>query len=289
MPRYAVTGASGQLGRLVVEELLERGLPSSDLIALVRTPSKAEDLQLRGVELRVADYGRPETLGDALDGVDRLLLVSSSEAGSRLAHHINVIEAAREAGVSRIAYTSMLNADQTTNPLAPEHQETERALREAGIPLTLLRNGWYTENYTEQLSRYLGSGEIPGAAGDGRISAATRRDYAAAAAVALLDDEGDRTYELGGPSFDLTELARLISELTGTEVAYRDLAVDRYAEVLLGVGLDERTARFVAMLDASIAKGDLETGSEDLARLIGRPPTPVADAVGAAQNELVSK
>ena len=129
-----------------------------------------------------------------------------------------------------------------------------------------------------------------GAAGTGRISAATRRDYAAAAAVALLDDEdGDRTYELGGPSFDLTELARLISELTGTEVAYRDLSVDRYAEVLHGAGLDEWTARFLAALDASIANGDLETDSDDLARLIGRPPTPVADAVGAAQDELVSK
>jgi NAD(P)H dehydrogenase (quinone) len=197
---YAVTGASGRLGRLAVEELLDRGVPAADVVALVRTAGRATDLAARGVRVREADYARPDTLDAAVAGVDRLLLVSSSEAGARVVHHTNVIRAATAAGVTRIAYTSMLNADDTTNPLADEHQDTERALRQAGVPFTLLRNGWYTENYTDQLAQYLRHGEIVGAAGDGRISAATRRDYAAAAATALLQDApGDRTHELGGP------------------------------------------------------------------------------------------
>ena len=157
-------------------------------------------------------------------------------------------------------------------------------LRAAGVPFTLLRNGWYTENYADQTGQYLERGEILGAAAGGKISAATRRDYAAAAAAALLqDEEGDRTYELGGPAFDLSELARVISEVTGAPVAYRDLPVDEYASSLQQAGLDEATARFVAALDASIARGDLETDSEDLSRLLGRPVTPLADAVRAAR------
>jgi len=284
MPTYAVTGASGHLGRLAVQELLARGVPASDVVAVVRTRGKAADLAERGVHVREADYSRPQALGAALAGVDRLLLVSSSEPGQRVAHHTNVIEAAKTARVSRIVYTSMLNADDTTNPLAGEHQESERALREAGVTFTLLRNGWYTENYTDQLDQYLQRGEILGAAGSGRISAATRQDYAAAAAAALLqDEEGNRTYELGGPAFDLPELARVISEVTGTKVTYRDLPVEEYASWLRDAGLDEASARFVAALDASIAHGDLETNSQDLARLLGRPATPLTDVVRAAR------
>jgi NAD(P)H dehydrogenase (quinone) len=203
-----------------------------------------------------------------------LLLVSSREAGRRLVHHTNVIRVAKTAGVSRIVYTSMLNADHTTNPLAGEHQDSERALRDARVPFTLLRNGWYTENYTDQLSKYLKSGEILGAAGDGKISAASRQDYAVAAAAALLQDEGaNRTYELGGPAFDLFQLARIISEVTGTNVTYRDLPVEEYADALQRAGLDEATAHFVASLDASIAHGDLETSSADLANLLGQAAT----------------
>jgi NAD(P)H dehydrogenase (quinone) len=287
MPLYAVTGASGQLGRLVIESLLDQDVSPADVVAVVRTPSKAAGLRQRGIEIRVADYAQPETLSQAFAGVDRVLLVSSSEAGSRLAHHTNVIEAARRAGASRIAYTSMLNADDTTNPLAGEHRDTEQLLRQAGVPFTLLRNGWYTENYTDQLSRYLTSGHVLGAAGNGRISAATRRDYAIAAAVSIgQDGDGDRTYELGGPAFDLTQLAQIISELTGTQVVYRDLTVDQYADALRRAGLDRPTARFVAALDASIANGDLETHGDDLVQLIGRPATPVTDVVSAARDEL---
>ena len=284
MPIYAVTGASGQLGRLAVHELLARGVPSSDVVAVVRTRGKAADLADRGVQVREADYARPQTLGAALEGVDRLLLMSSSEAGRRVSHHTNVIGAAKTAGSTRIVYTSMLNAEDTTNPLAGEHQDTERVLAEAGVPFTLLRNGWYTENYTDQLDQYLHRGEIVGAAGNGKVSAATRQDYAAAAAAALLqDDDGNRTYELGGPAFDLPELARTISEVTGTSVTYTDLSVDDYASQLEKAGLDEANASFVAALDGSIAHGDLETTSRDLEQLVEHPVTPLLDAVRAAR------
>lgn len=285
MPCYAVTGASGQLGRLAVHELLARGVPPAEIVAVARTPAKAADLAGRGVQMRQGDYSSPPTLATALAGVDRLLLISSSEAVQRVAQHTNVVEAARQAGVTRIVYTSLLNADRTTSPLGGEHQQTERALRASGVPATVLRPGWYTENYTGQLGQFLERGEIVGAAGSGRISAATRRDYAAAAAVALLQDEaGDRTYELGGPAFDLTELAGVVSEVTGTSVTYRDLPVEEYAGWLRSAGLDQETAGFVAAIDASTARGDLHTDSRDLERLLGRPATGLVDAVRAARS-----
>lgn len=280
MPVYAVTGATGHLGRLVIDELLTRGVPAGDVVAVVRTPSKASDLADRGVQVRAGDYSRPDTLPAALAGVQRLLLISGSEPGQRVALHTAVIEAAVAAGVERITYTSILNTDDTTNPLAGEHQGTEQALRAAGVPFTLLRNGWYTENYTAQIGQYLERGEIVGAAGAGRVSGAPRADYAGAAAAALLaDDAGDVVYELGGPAFGFEDLAATITEVTGTTVAYRDLPVAEYATMLQQVGLDEATAGFVAALDASIAAGDLETTSDDLPRLLGRPGTPLADAI----------
>jgi NAD(P)H dehydrogenase (quinone) len=287
MPIYAVTGASGNLGRLAIQELLNRDVPASDIIAIVRTTGKVADLAARGIQVREGDYTRPQTLGPALVGVNRLLLVSSSEAGHRLVQHRNVIMAAKKTGVLRIVYTSILNADHTTNPLAGEHQDSERALRDAGLQFTLLRNGWYTENYTDQLSKYLKSGNILGAAGHGKISAASRQDYATAAAVALLQDEGaNRTYELGGPAFDLSLLARIISEVTGTRVVYRNLSVNEYADALQKDGLDQATADFVAALDASIAHGDLETSSADLPNLLGRAATGPTEIVRAAYKGL---
>jgi NAD(P)H dehydrogenase (quinone) len=282
MPVYAVTGASGHLGRLTIEQLLGRGVRPSDVVAVVRDQGKTAGLAGRGVRVREADYSRPETLGAALAGVNRLLLVSSSQPGQRAAQHGNVITAARTAGVSRIAYTSMLNADDSTSPLAGEHRESERALRAADVPFTLLRNGYYTEVYTEPIGQYLQAGEIVGAARDGRISAASRQDYAAAAATALLQDEGgNRTYELGGPAFSLPELARVITEVTRTKVTYRDLSTGEYASWLQRAGLDEATAHYVAALDASIARGDLETNSQDLPQLLGHPATPLAEVIRA--------
>jgi len=283
MTTYAVTGATGPFGHHVVEELLSRGVPASDVVAIVRTPSKAADLAELGVQVREGDYSRPETLPAALAGVQRLLLVSGSEVGRRIAQHTAVIDAAKAAGVERIAYTSVLKAGNTTNPVAGEHEATEQALRSSGVPFTVLRNSWYTEVYTAQLPQYLERGEILGAAAGGKVSAAARADYAAAAAVALLTDDGDDTvYELGGPAFTFDELAATVSDVTGTKVAHRDLSVAEYAAALEQVGLDAGTVGFLAGLDASIAAGDLVTDSEDLVRLLGRPATPLADVVSAA-------
>ena len=283
MPVYAVTGASGHLGRFTIQGLLSRGVPPSDVVAVVRSRGKAAGLAARGVQVREADYSCPRTLGPALAGADRLLLVSGNEPGQRVTQHASVIGAARMAGVSRIVFTSMLNADRTTSPVAGDYRDSERALREAGVPFTVLRNGLYMERYTGRLSEYLQAGELMGAAGNGRISAASRQDYAAAAAVALLRDEsGNRTYELGGPAFGLPELARVISEVTGVKVTYRDLPAGEYVGVLQRAGLDEATARFVTAVDASIARGELETSSADLANLLGRAATGLAEAVRAA-------
>lgn len=292
MTTYAVTGATGHLGRLVVEELLSRGVPAADVVAIARTPEKAADLAERGVQVREGDYDRPDTLPSALDGVQRLLLVSGSEPGVRVPQHTAVIDAAKAAGVQRIAYTSILNADDTTNPLAGEHQATEQVLRASGLAITLLRNGWYTENYTDRIAEYVERGEIVGAAADGKVSAAPRADFAGAAAGALLADDAEGTtegaapvvvHELGGPAFTFAELAATISDVTGAPVAYRNLSVEAFAAELQQVGLDAGTAGFVAGIDAAIAAGDLETDSDALVRLLGRPATPLADAVRTAR------
>ncbi|MCP2266967.1 SDR family oxidoreductase [Promicromonospora thailandica] len=283
MTTYAVTGATGHLGRLAVAELLRRGVAPADVVTIARTPAKAADLADLGVQVREGDYDRPETLPAALAGVQRLLLVSGSDPGNRVAQHTAVIDAASAAGVERIAYTSIINADDTTSPLAGEHQGTERVLRASGVPLSLLRNAWYHENYTERLDEFLQRGEIVGAAADGPISAASRADFAAAAVAALQGDDGDVVvHELGGTPYTLAELAATITEVTGTTVRYRDLPADDLAAELRTAGLDAGTAGFVAALDASIAAGALDSTSDDLARLLGRPATPLADAVRAA-------
>jgi len=277
MTTYAVTGATGGLGHRAVEELLDRGVPAADVVAVVRRPEAAADLADRGVQVRHGDYSRADSLPAALAGVDRLLLVSGSEPGQRVAQHAAVIEAAAAGGVRRIVYTSIAQAGTSGNPLAPDHRGTEEVLRGSGVPATILRNSWYAENYTERLAQYLETGEILGAAGSGRVSGALRADFAVAAAAALLaDDQGNVVYELGGPAFSFDELASTISEVTGKTVVYRDLPPSEYLAVLQRIGLDEATAEFVVAIDASIAAGDLETDSDDLAQL-GRKPTPLAE------------
>lgn len=283
MSTFAVTGATGHLGTLVIDELLSRGVPAADVVAVVRSAEKAAPLAARGVDVRVADYADPAALVTALAGVDTLLLISGSEVGQRISQHRAVIEAAKTAGVGRIAYTSVLRADSTPLALAPEHKATEELLQASGVPFTLLRNGWYTENYTAQIGQYLAQGAIVAAAGDGRIAAATRADFAAAAAAVLVGDgHAGAVYELGGTPFSLKELAAAITEVTGVEVAYSPVSSEELVGILTEVGLDEGTARFVAALDEATARGDLDTDSTDLADLIGRPTTPLVDAIRAA-------
>lgn len=276
-----VTGATGQLGRLVIHALRNRGVPVNGITAAVRSPEKAADLGVRTV---LADYSRPQTLVDALTGTDRLLLISSSEVGSRLEQHRNVVEAARAAGVGLIAYTSLLRADTAGIALATEHVATEEIIRGSGLPYALLRNSWYIENYTSNLAQILQYGAVLGSAGDGRVSAATREDYAAAAAAVLAGGDHDNTaYELGGDeSFTLTELATEITRQTGTEVAYRDLPVEEYTRVLVSAGVPEPMAAALADSDLGIARGRLYTDSGDLGKLIGRPTTTLAEALEVA-------
>ena len=282
----AVTGATGHLGRLVLSGLLEQ-VPAAGLAALVRTPSKAAGLAARGVQVREADYAQPATLTAALQGVKTLLLVSSSEVGQRSPQHQAVIAAAKAAGVQLIAYTSILHADRSKLALAAEHLATEQALRASGVPFALLRNGWYLENYTERLAGALQPG-FAGSAGSGRIAAAARADYAAAAvAVLTRPEQGGKVYELGGDApFTMAELAAEVARQSGKAVAYADLPAAAYRGVLLGAGLPTAAADIYVDADVNIALGELDDHSGDLARLIGRPTTTLAAAVAAGLSGL---
>jgi NAD(P)H dehydrogenase (quinone) len=283
----AVTGATGHLGRLVVETLLERGVEPSQVLAAVRTPAKAADLSGRGVGVREADYDRPETLAPALDGVDVLVLVSGSEVGQRVRQHGAVIAAAKAAGVKHILYTSVLHAATTPLLIAPEHKATEELIAAAGIPATLLRNGWYTENYVATLEQARGSGEILGSVGSGRVASATRADFAEAAAVAAISAAANPAqagvYELSGDeAWDYPTLAAAVGQIIGRPVTYRDVTTAEHEAILTAAGLDAGTASFAAGLDANIRDGLLAETSGDLARLIGRPTTPLVDGLAAA-------
>lgn len=277
-----VTGATGQLGRQAAEALLRRGVPASKIVATGRDLDKLSDLRDRGVTVRRADYSDPASLRAAFDGASRLLFVSGSELGQRIVQHQAVVDAAAEAGLSLVAYTSAPHADTSDMILAEEHRATEEALIKSGLPYVFLRNGWYYENYLRSLPAVLAHGLI-GAAGDGLISAAARADYAeAAAAVVSGDGHANRIYELGGPAVTLTELAAEISRITGTEVPYTDLTEEAYAAALVNIGLPEPAAAVVADADRAAAKGALYVEGDDLQRLAGRPLTPLAEVVQAA-------
>jgi NAD(P)H dehydrogenase (quinone) len=274
-----VTGATGRLGRHVVESLLSRGVPAGQIVAVGRSIEKIQDLADRGVDVRFANYDEPESLRKALTGADKLLLVSGSEPGKRIPQHQNVIDAAKDAGVQQIVYTSAPHADTSGMILATEHLATEQALTASGIPSVFLRNGWYLENY--DLRGALEHGLV-GAAGTGKISIATRADLAEAAAAALVAEQLDKqVYELGGEGVTLAELAAEVSRQSGREVTYTDLPQDKYIEFLTGVGLPESFAAVLADSDHHAASGALDTGTEDLAGLLGRPATPLGDAVRA--------
>jgi NAD(P)H dehydrogenase (quinone) len=282
---YVVTGATGQLGRLVVEALLSRGTPGKDIVATGRDLSRISDLGDRGVRLLAADFDDPASLREAFSGAEKLLLVSGSEVGRREVQHQNAIDAARDAGVGLIVYTSIANADRSGMALAAEHQFTEKALAESGVGYSLLRNAWYLENYTGQLATYLEYGVVLASAGAGRVSAATRADYADAAAAVLLaaEDQAGKVYELGGDeAFSLAELADAVSDASGQAVSYRNLSAEDYTAALVQAGLPEPFAATLADSDLGIARGELLVETGDLARLIGRPATSMPEAIRAA-------
>jgi NAD(P)H dehydrogenase (quinone) len=278
--KIGITGATGQLGQLVISKLKEK-ISADDIIALVRSSQKASGL---GVEAREADYNQPETLKSALSGVDTLLLISGSEVGKRAVQHQNIIDAAKKAGVKWIVYTSILHADTSKISLAEEHRATEAALKNAGIPFTLLRNGWYTENYTGSIGGALAGGAFIGSAGEGRISAASRADYAEAA-VAVLTGDGHqgKIYELAGDeAFVLSKLAAEISAQAGKEIPYKNMSQEQYAGALTSFGLPKDLAHAIAGWDVAASEGALFDDSRQLSTLIKRPTTPLKATVSEA-------
>lgn len=278
--KTGITGATGQLGRWVVEKLKQRR-STGNLVALVRSPEKAVDL---GLETREFDYTKTETLVEALLGIDHLLLISAREIGQRKAQHENVIKAAQEAGIKWIIYTSLLHASTSSLNLAGEHMATEELLKSSGIPHTILRNGWYTENYTASVPSAVAAGAFVGCAGEGKISSATREDYAEAAAV-VLTSEGQvgKVYELAGDgAYTLKDLAAEISNQTGKNIPYKNLSEMEYVDVLKSSGLSEDLAQAIAGWDTGASKGALFDDSRVLSKLIGRPTTPLADTVKKA-------
>lgn len=281
---YVVTGATGHLGRLVVQHLLADGVPAADIVATGRRTERLADLAEQGVRVAAVDYGRPETIAAAVEGADVVLLVSGSEVGQRVEQHRAVIEAAKGAGVRRLVYTSAPQADTSPLVLAPEHKATEEILRASGLTFTILRNGWYTENYVGDVQQAAASGEIVAAVGDGRVASAPRDDFAAAAAVVLrTEGHDDAVYELSGDvAWGFDDLAAAASEVLGRPVAFRAVTSEERRAGLLAAGLDEGTAGFVVALDENTRDGLLAGTSGDLARLIGRPTTPLADALRAA-------
>ncbi len=275
----AVTGATGNFGRLAVAELVKRA-GASKVVALARDPAKSADL---GVAVRIADYDKPETLSAALAGVERLILVSGSDVGARVAQHQSVIDAAKAAGVKLIAYTSLLHVENGPEPLATDHRATEEALRASGIPHVLLRNGWYMENYLGSVPGAVAGGAVIGASGDGKVSAATRADLAEAAAIVVTEEgHAGKVYELAGDeAFSMADLAAELSRQVGKEIPYRNLAVDEYAKTLEGFGLPAPVAAMIAGYDADVARGALFDDSRTLSRLLGRPTVTLAAGIAS--------
>lgn len=269
-----VTGASGQLGRLVVSALLKK-VPANEIAVVVRSPEKVADLAALGVQVRQGDYNQPESLVAAFQGADKLLLISANEIGRRFEQHSAAIAAAKQAGVGLLVYTSLLRADTSPLPLCVEHAQTEAVLRTAGIPFVILRNGWYTENYLASVGSALQLGAVFGSAGDGRIASAARVDYAeAAVAVLTQENHSGKVYELAGDeSYSLAEFAAEIALHSGKNIAYQNLPEADFKTALLGAGLPEWLATLLSESDVGASKGGLFDDSHQLSQLIGRPTT----------------
>jgi NAD(P)H dehydrogenase (quinone) len=280
-----VTGATGHLGRLVLAELL-RIAPNARLVGVARNAAAAKDLAARGVDIRTADYTKPASLATALAGADKVLLISANVVGQRVSQHRNVVDAAKSAGVKLIGYTSILRADTSPMGLAVEHLATEKYIRSSGVPFVFLRNGWYTENYTGSIAAAVQHGVVLGAARNGRISAAARADYAAAAAVVLVGDvksQAGKVYELAGDTaFTMAEYAAEVSRQSGKPVVYQDMPEAEYKVALQGFGLPEAVAAMLAESDAKAAEESLYDARREMSRLIGRATTPLDNTVANA-------
>jgi NAD(P)H dehydrogenase (quinone) len=280
----AITGANGQLGQLVIAELLKR-TNADQIIALVRSPEKAEAFKAQGIQVRKADYNQADTLVSALQGVDKLLLISGSEIGQRATQHQAVIDAAKEASVGFLAYTSLLKTDSSKMILSQEHKVTELAIKDSGLPATILRNGWYNENYTGNIAAVLEHKAVVGAGGEGKITPASRRDYAEAAAVVLASshDHIGKVYELAGDqAFTQADYAAEIARQTGEQIAYQALSESDYSAMLEQIGLPQGFANILADSDALMIEGALFDDSHTLSQLIGRPTTMIQDSIKAA-------
>ncbi|WP_426184892.1 SDR family oxidoreductase [Microbacterium sp. TWP3-1-2b2] len=279
-----ITGATGQLGRLVIDSLLTRGADPKSIVAGARDLSKAADLADRGIRVVSLDYDDAASVDAAFDGVDSVLLVSGSEVGKRTAQHKAVVDAAKAAGVSKLVYTSAPKATTSDLVLAPEHKATEELIVASGVPAVVLRNNWYTENYAGSMAHAAASGVLSASVGEGKVASASRRDFADAAAVVLLEDGHiGEVYELGGDvAWDFSELAATIAEIADRPVEYQALSSEEHAAYLTAAGLDEGTIGFLTALDAGIREGALADTDGTLARLIGRPTTPLAEGLRAA-------
>jgi len=280
MYMIAITGATGQLGCKVIKSLLGK-TNASEIVAIVRNPEKAKDLAELAIPLRKADYNEQEGWKEALEGVNKLLLISSSEIGIRVKQHFNVIEAAKQSGVELLVYTSILNADKSCMQLAQEHKETEKLIRNSGVRFVFLRNGWYTENYTGSISNVLQMGALYGCAGNGKISSATRSDFAEAASIVLCKEQHDQTvYELAGDqSFTLNEFAAEISRQSGKQIPYVNISEDQYIEALVKAGLPDDFSAILADSETGASKGELFDEERQLGKVLGRPTTSLEEAV----------
>ncbi len=279
-----ITGATGQLGRLVIDSLISRGATPQTIVAGARDVAKAADLADRGIRVVTLDYDDAASITAALDGVDSVLLISGSEVGRRTPQHKAVIDAAKAAGVTKLVYTSAPKATTSDLVLAPEHKATEELITASGIPAVILRNNWYTENYVGSVSQAASTGVLAASAGDGKVASASRRDFADAAAVVLLEDGHiGEVYELGGDvAWDFSELAAAIAEVVGRPVEYQALSSEEHAAGLAAAGLDDGTIGFLTTLDADIRGGALADTDDTLSRLIGRPTTPLVEGLRAA-------
>jgi len=280
----AITGATGQLGRLVINSLLDK-TSADNIVALVRNTEQATDLKSLGIKLRQADYNQPETLTTALKGISKLLLISGNDVGNRVPQHQAVIDAAKAAGVELFAYTSILKADSNAMGLAAEHKETEAAIKASGLPAVILRNGWYSENYTQSIPVVLQTGTVAGAAADARLHTASRKDYAEAAATVLTstEDQTGKVYELAGDSgYTLAEYAAEIAKQSGKTINYQNMTEEAFTDLLVQVGLPEGFAALLADSEVQAQQGALAEASGTLAQLIGRQTTPISQSITEA-------